>query len=218
MFYLLFLIQFFTEKSSASNFRCYLYQKDQHCILSEKDDGLIMSGTTLSGDYATDPDFGFYSLVHGNYKWFHAEKGITVIPTYFLNGKKELTYLYFEEGLTTISKSAFSNNQNIKDLRIPRTCKVIGVEAFKLNTGLRKVYLPANIKLNDRAFELCKDFTLYYEGYNDIECGQEVFEDSNPTIVVPRNYTSKTFCGKKVTLGSSHIMVIVFAFILILMI
>ena len=75
-------------------------------------------------------------------------------------------------GITEITKNAFSRNESLTSVSIPKTVKVIGDSAFSSCTKLKKISLPASVisigwgALNDTGwFNAQKDGVVYYGSF-----------------------------------------------------
>ena len=196
-------------------YRCYLHQTDDSCLVEFGSGTLRMSGKTPSIAYANNPDWSLYMLTY-EITTVIVEKDITVIPQEFMWVNK-VKYLYLEDSVESIGKKAFQSN-SIEILRIPKSCKIIGSEAFAKNRELKKVYIPSNVTLRSNAFEDCGDFTLYYDGDTEPEIEHDVFLNSKPTIIVPRNYTGKKFGGIKVIAGVQDTVILLTLFFIFILI
>ena len=127
---------------AKASYRCYLYQKDDSCLVDFIDGGLWMRGRTPDLAYAGNPDWGLLTLTM-TIPTVVVEKDVTVIPQDFLIGRG-VKYVYLEDSVTSINKNAFKGNE-IETLRIPKSCKTIGSNSFQSNRKLNKVYIPSNV-------------------------------------------------------------------------
>ena len=105
---------------------------------------------------------GGYVFGHTGY-WLDEsnwENGVLYIDNYLIDSKEEKcpSRLEIKNGTTLIGGWAFNNNQNIENLIIPDSVKVICEDAFAWCESLKTVDLGAGVKIiEDSAFSGCEN-------------------------------------------------------------
>lgn len=116
-------------------------------------------------------------------------KNLKTIPAYFASGSKKLKDITINNGVSEISRNAFSNSY-VEELEIPDSVKTIQTRAFEDANSLKKVKLPNKlVKIRDSVFEGCKKLETVNIGKNVKYIGECAFAECPKlkAVVIPGN-------------------------------
>ena len=85
---------------------------------------------------------------------------VTEIKERTFAGCKGLRKIKLPDSLQTIEKYAFARCLSLGEISLPASMQRIGVQAFIGCTSLRLVTLPPKVKIENNAFDLCKDVVI----------------------------------------------------------
>lgn len=118
---------------------------------------------------------GVFQL-NANLKTVHINEGITEIPAYFFYGLDNVTEITLPSTLKVIGERAF-DRCNITSIDLPDGLEEIGEEAFECSK-LTTLTIPASVKkIGDRAFYISKSLTdiSFEEGDEPLDLGKYTF-------------------------------------------
>ena len=105
----------------------------------------------------------------------------------------QIKEVVIDEGVTSISRNAFTDCGRIISIEIPKSIKVIESRAFYFCTNLTSVIFPnAEIELEDEVFLLCTELATVTIPYGLTKIGARAFSDCGKitTISLPESVTS----------------------------
>ena len=119
----------------------------------------------------------------GNYLFVQTEDGI-YISAY--DGNETLIVLpesFKGQPVVGVGEGAFKGNRSIKEVIVPDSYRVIGMEAFADCTSLRDVYFGSGLELIDeRAFAGCVDLLSISAVQKDYETASTAFDEDKQDI------------------------------------
>ena len=84
--------------------------------------------------------------------------------------------IYIEEGITDISRFAFSEYKNLKKVTIPSSVKIIGALSFENCTSLENIVIPDGVvEIDSDAFHHCSALKTVYIGKDVTEINSMAF-------------------------------------------
>ena len=86
--------------------------------------------------------------------------------------------------LTAIDDGAFEGIY-ADVIRVPEGCGAIGAEAFKDNTSLMQIYLPANCAIDDTAFDGCSGVWFIAPAGGSTEAWADIYLKNHPGAFFP---------------------------------
>lgn len=133
---------------------------------------MLIDTTWMSASAKNNGELSKAELV--NMKWYNftfeealAEKMhvITGLPLHFVNGEltdypeySKLSYIYWPDGVESVSGELFANMNYIEKLELPKTLKVIGERAFSGFSNITEVEIPEGVTtIGDYAFRWCSN-------------------------------------------------------------
>ena len=116
------------------------------------------------------------------------------IGSYLLQAKKSISGSYTTLiGITNIADEAFANCDNLTEVVLPDSLRIIGASAFKGCDGLARIDIPSGVTtIEDKAFYECKSATEIRFPDSVVNLGQDVFTDTG-YYKNPENWENDAF-------------------------
>ena len=162
--------------------------------LNENTGVLTISGTGKMADYSDDSHSPFYK--NKKIKKVIIEDGVTSISFSAFKGCSSLTSVTISEGVRFIDGSAFENCSSLTSITISEGVRIIGSSAFEGCKSLTSITIPKSVVgIGYSAFEGCSSLTSVTipEGVKTIECHTFSGCSSLTSIVIPEGVTSIGF-------------------------
>ena len=123
-------------------------------------------------------------------KNFFVDGGYALVKTE--GGKLTITHpdsllapdMVLPRALTAIDDGAFEGIY-ADVIRVPEGCGAIGAEAFKDNTSLMQIYLPANCAIDDTAFDGCSGVWFIAPAGGSTEAWADIYLKNHPGAFFP---------------------------------
>ena len=115
-------------------------------------------------------------LKYNAFEYIVNEDGSSITLTlYYGPSKYELQEEYFGYKLTSIGEYAFSYNNELLEIKLPKTIKSIGDGAFYFNKNLKNIYIPESVvTISNDAFKECNSLEKIEVSENNLSyCSDE---------------------------------------------
>ena len=99
-------------------------------------------------------------------------------------------YKTVEEGITNLAAGVFTNNKNLRSVKLPSTLKKINKNAFSGCTSLESIVIPEGVtEIEAGAFWECSNLETIYFPTTLTTFGEDVFDacDGLKQVVIPNN-------------------------------
>ena len=152
---------------------------------------LTISGTGKMADYSSNLHSPFYK--NKKIKEVIIEDGVTSISFSAFKGCSSLTSVTISEGVRFIDSSAFEGCKSLTSITIPKGVVSIGSSAFENCSGLTSVTIPDSVTSIDyQAFYYCSSLTSATIPKNVTSIGINAFMycSSLTSVTVPEGVTS----------------------------
>lgn len=136
----------------------------------------------------------YYNITNDEHNLIANENDKDQVKTIDNFKSQSLSVVTIENGIETISGSAFEKNKLLKTINLPNSLKTISSFAFSYCTSLTSIIIPDNVtKIGVYAFEECRNLTYVLLSKNLIEIGYKAFNYCNSikgNIILSKSVTT----------------------------